>query len=85
MSILQSWKSSQSLYPPNHTFRVDLRPPSRHRLSRLPAGAVTAPRKAQVLLRHCRRFRDRTWLGKRSRGHPSNPVEVTRYCATLKV
>lgn len=98
MSTLQSRKSSQSLYHRSHTFRVDLRPPSRHRLSRLQVpGPVTVwplARRAQVPLsaqfprRRCLRFRDRTWLGKKSRAHPSNPDDEKpggRYCATLKV
>jgi hypothetical protein len=97
MSALQSRKSSQSLYPHSHTFRVDLRPPSRHRLSRLQVpGPVTVrplarrtqvPLSAQIPLRHCPRFRDRTWLGKKSRGRPSNPDDEKpggRYCATIK-
>ncbi len=85
MSTLQSRKSSQSLYHRSHTFRVDLRPPSRHRLSRLQVpGPVTAwplARRAQVPL-------SATWLGKKSRAHPSNPDDEKpggRYCATLKV
>jgi hypothetical protein len=97
MSTLQPRKSNQSLYLRSHTFRVDLRLPFRHRLSRLQVpGPVTVwplarraqvPLSAQIPLRHCPRFRDRTWLGKKSRAHLSNPDDEKpggRYCATLK-
>ena len=73
-SALRSRKSNQSLHPRSHTFRVDLRRPSPQRSSpNLPPG--TAPRRAQIALRHCRRSRGRTCPGKRSRARPSNPGE----------